>query len=169
MSPPSSFKVSLHTSEPSTIDEVVANNYARANWSSREISPFSNIVFTDEAKEGEDMGDGDAVFTVYKAANGYYAKTTNDGIVVGTTLSDVCSAAQAKVAEEALNDEGTQENRAKRIVSETAKVAAGWKKLGAYDWGTTATQARLAAYQAQVAAYEARMRAEVAIRAVRKA
>jgi hypothetical protein len=46
------------------------------------------------------------LYTVYKAANGYYARTHNDAVVVGATLSEVATAAQAAVAEaELLRDE----------------------------------------------------------------
>jgi len=39
------------------------------------------------------------VFTVYAASNGYYAELAIGGLVIGTTLSECCTAAQAAMAE----------------------------------------------------------------------
>jgi hypothetical protein len=45
------------------------------------------------------------VFTVYAAKNGYYAEVRGAGIVIGTTLSECCTAAQAAAAEVVLAGE----------------------------------------------------------------
>lgn len=45
------------------------------------------------------------LFRIYRAANGFYARMNDGQIVVGTTLSDACTAAQAQVAERVLLDD----------------------------------------------------------------
>jgi hypothetical protein len=42
------------------------------------------------------------IFTVYSAANGFYAKIPGGQLVVGMTLSEVCASAQAAAAEKAI-------------------------------------------------------------------
>jgi hypothetical protein len=56
------------------------------------------------------------VFTVYAAKNGYYAEVRGAGIVIGTTLSECCTAAQAAAAEVVLAGEPeTMEQAAKEL------------------------------------------------------
>lgn len=50
---------------------------------------------------GNTMSDG-LVFSVFTAANGFYAKMPDGRLVVGMTLSEVCTAAQAAAAEAAI-------------------------------------------------------------------
>ena len=46
------------------------------------------------------MADRIEVFTVYAAANGYYAELAIGSLVIGATLSECCNAAQAALAEQ---------------------------------------------------------------------
>lgn len=91
-----------------------------------ELGQYTSGTFYEEARA---MGDEQEVFTVYKAMNGYYARTSRGALVVGTTLSEAVMAAQAQVTEEALDPPA----------EEASEREGGWKKLGCFDW----SQARI--------------------------
>jgi hypothetical protein len=90
-----------------------------------EIKPYLGM-HTIPALEGEGkMAKGkELIFTVHGVANGFIAETAGGNVVVGSTLSDVCAAAQAKLAEEKLAPE-SPEMAAKADPSSTP----GWRKL----------------------------------------
>lgn len=70
-------------------------------------------------KQGERMKDSDvALFSVYRAANGFYATTESGKTVVGSSLSDVCRDVQAVLADEKV-----------RETSDTMSVAGAWQKV----------------------------------------
>jgi hypothetical protein len=63
------------------------------------------------------------VFTVYAAKNGYYAEVRGAGIVIGTTLSECCTAAQAAAAEVVLAGEPeTMEQVAKQLADQARQT-----------------------------------------------
>lgn len=62
------------------------------------------------------------VFSVYTASNGYYAELPNGDIVVGTTLSEVCEAAQAAAATSALANDSNTES------------ATNWMRFEGHPW-----------------------------------
>lgn len=57
------------------------------------------------------MASKKVVFTVFEAANGYFAETSLGQLVIGTTLSEVCTAAQGKAAEEKLMEDSVASPR----------------------------------------------------------
>lgn len=83
-----------------------------------------NDAYIGRLDQGEGMANKDLVFTVYGVANGFYAETARGNILVGATLSDVCTAAQAKVAEEKLSrnesDAGYADIDARKLVPKKA-------------------------------------------------
>ena len=60
---------------------------------------LSNPAYLHPSKKGKTMADQIEVFTVYAAANGYYAELAIGKLVIGATLSECCTAAQAAMAE----------------------------------------------------------------------
>jgi hypothetical protein len=60
---------------------------------------LSNPAYLHPSKKGKPMADRIEVFTVYAAANGYYAELAIGKLVIGATLSECCTAAQAAMAE----------------------------------------------------------------------
>lgn len=72
-----------------------------------------------DLKGGEGMARADEeLFTVYRAANGFYARMQSGGIVVGTTLSEACIAAQGSVADAIIREEmedGSDKSKWKRV------------------------------------------------------
>jgi hypothetical protein len=60
---------------------------------------LSNPAYLHPSKKGKTMADRIEVFTVYAAANGYYAELAIGKLVIGATLSECCTAAQAAMAE----------------------------------------------------------------------
>lgn len=64
---------------------------------------WNPIVDRQEKEMAEPQGK--EVFTVIEVANGYVANVRGGGMVVGATLSDVCTAAQAEAASVKLKQE----------------------------------------------------------------
>ena len=61
------------------------------------------------------------IFTIYKVDNGFLGELPGGGLVIGATLSEVCSAAQAQAATNALlqDDDAVEQDAGK----------ASWQRL----------------------------------------
>lgn len=99
---PDKLKLALHTAEPAkTATEVAAEQYAR------HISEFREqcrrqVATIEERREG--MVRDEELFTVMRAANGFYARMVDGRCVIGATLSEACTAAAAEVAKKVIEE-----------------------------------------------------------------
>lgn len=86
---PDTLKMVLHSGPPPPADQLAAT---------LDEMQYRRIVKETPVPQDEEL------FKVYRAANGFYARMNDGQIVVGSTLSDACTAAQAQVAERVLLD-----------------------------------------------------------------
>jgi hypothetical protein len=112
-----------------------ANTLARQAQQTIEQTMFDTLSdpnYIHPSKRGfPAMASKKIVFTVYEAANGYFVETAGGALVVGTTLSEVCTAAQGKVAEEKMLEENIVE-RATRddpLAQRATFQQAQWEKI----------------------------------------
>lgn len=102
---------------PEDMTKIVLHSGAMPDLIGNVGSEESGLGYT---RGGDAMREDIELFTVYQASNGFYAKLKNGRTVVGVTLSEACTAAQAAAAEDRIESDGKDEEERK---------STGWQKV----------------------------------------